>query len=86
LKTFIIKLVPFKVQDLPEDLTLTLNLLKTFIIKPVLPISFAVAIPTSAPTLTIPMVFAPAIAELTSLLTPKITAALSPATCILTEP
>jgi hypothetical protein len=39
---------PFKVQDLPEDLTLTLNLLITPTIKPAFPIFSAVTIPTSA--------------------------------------
>jgi hypothetical protein len=103
---------------LPEDLTFTLKLSKTFTIKPVLLIFSAVVIPasastsipafaltyilTSAPTFTIPMIsvaiftFTPtfttlivsalAPAELTLLSTPKITAALSPATCIPTEP
>jgi hypothetical protein len=66
--------------------------LKPFITKPAFLISFAVAIPTSAPTsfstftpiLTILMVFAPALAEPILLSTPKIAAALSLATCILT--
>jgi hypothetical protein len=44
------------------------------------------AILTFALTFIILMVFIPALAELTSLLTPKIAAALSPATCIPTEP
>jgi hypothetical protein len=39
---------------LPEDLTLILNLLKTFTIKPAFLISFAVAIFTFAPTLFTP--------------------------------
>jgi hypothetical protein len=86
LKTLTIEPVPFKVQDLLENLTLTLNLPKTLIIKPALLISFAVAIPISALTLIIPMVSALVIAELILLLTPKIAAALSPATCISTEP
>jgi hypothetical protein len=86
LKTLTIKPVSFKVQDLPEDFTLALNLPKTLTIEPALPISSAVAIPTSAPTSTTPMISAPAIAELTPPLTPKIAAALSPATCIPTEP
>jgi hypothetical protein len=94
LKTFIIKLTFFKVQDLPKDPTFTLNLLKTFTIEPVLLISPVITIPVSvpttiltfAPTFTIPIVFALALAELTLLSTPKIAAALSPATCIPTEP
>jgi hypothetical protein len=77
---------PFKVQDLPEDPTSTSNPPKTPMIEPALPISLAVAIPTSAPTSTIPIVSAPALAELTPLRTPKIAAALSPATCIRAEP
>jgi hypothetical protein len=85
-KTLTIKPVPFKVQDLPEDLTLTSSPPKTLTIEPALPISPAVAIPTSAPILITPMVSAPAIAELTPPPTPKIAAALSPATCIPTEP
>jgi hypothetical protein len=84
----------FKVQDLPEDTTSTSNLPKTPTIEPVLPISLAVAIPASAPTAipasapapTTPMVSAPAPAELTPPPTPKIAAALSPATCIPTKP
>jgi hypothetical protein len=58
--------------------TLTLNLLKPFIIKPAFLISFAVAIFTSTLTLTTPT-------EPTLLSTPKMAAALSPATCILTN-
>jgi hypothetical protein len=109
-KTFIIKPAFFKVQDLLKDPTFTFNLPKTFTIKPVLLISPAVAIPasaltyipTSAPTLTTPMVsvailtFTPtfttpivsalAPAELTPPPTSKIATALSLATCILTEP
>jgi hypothetical protein len=102
LKTPTIKPIPFKVQDLLEDLTLTLNPLKTLTIKPALPISPTVTIPlsaptlttlinsvaisTSAPTLTTPIVSAPAITELTPPPIPKITTALSAATCIPTEP
>jgi hypothetical protein len=86
---------------LPEELTFTSNLLKPFITEPAFPISLAVAILTSAltsiptsaltsfftstPTLIIPTASAPASAELTPLLIPKM-AALSPATCILAEP
>jgi hypothetical protein len=78
-----------------------LNLPKTLTIKPVLLISLAVAIPASvltfipasaltailtfAPTFIILMVPAPALAELTLSLIPEM-AALSPATCIPTEP
>jgi hypothetical protein len=42
--------------------------------------------PTSALTFTTPMVFAPALAELTPPSTPKMAPALSPATYILTKP
>jgi hypothetical protein len=83
-KTLTVEPVPFKVQDLPEDLTLTSNLPKTLTVEPALPISPAVAIPTSAPTsiptsapLTTPMVSAPAPVELTPLSTPKMATALS---------
>jgi hypothetical protein len=87
---------------LPEDLTLTSNPLKTLTIEPVLLIFFTVAIPsfaltlitpidsaailTFALTLITPIISALALAELTLLLTLKIAVALSPATCIPTEP
>jgi hypothetical protein len=45
---FILDFINFKVQDLPEDHTLSSNLLTTFIIKPAFSISLAVAILTSA--------------------------------------
>jgi hypothetical protein len=87
---------------LSEDLTLISKPSKTLIIEPAFLIfptvtipSFAptsiilinsVAIPTFAPTLTTLIVSVLVIAELTLLFTPKIAAALSPATYIPTEP
>jgi hypothetical protein len=93
LKTLTIKPASFKVQDLPENTTFTLNLPKTLTIEPVLLISSAAAIPASAPTaiptfaptFTTLIVSALVLAELTLLPTPEM-AVLSPATCIPTEP
>jgi hypothetical protein len=71
-----------------------LNPLKTLTIKSVLLIFLVVVIPAFTPTViltfaltfTTLMVLAPALAELTLLPTPKITAALLLATCISTKP
>jgi hypothetical protein len=69
---------------LTSILTLTLTLIPTFVLT-----SFYTFTPTSfytfTPTLTILIVSAPALAELTLPLTPEM-AALSPVTCILIEP
>jgi hypothetical protein len=77
---------------LPKNTIFTLNLLKTLIIKPGLVslIFFVVVIPafvliclyTFTPTFTTLMLSALASAELTLSPTPKITAALSLATCV----
>jgi hypothetical protein len=74
-----------------KEFTPTLNLISSAVVISTfaptsIPTLASTFFPTFTPTLTTPIVSAPALAEPILLLTPKIAAALSPATYILTEP
>jgi hypothetical protein len=90
-QAFAIKSAFFKVQGLPEKPTLILNLISLVvaIFTSVLTSIFTsapISLPTFTPIFTTPIVLTLALAEPTPLSTPKIAAALSPATYISTKP